>query len=559
MPDESPNSFSRRDFLGLGAAAAALGGLAPTHGQAQPNAMRDTPEALERRRTGRFGDTEPSATLTAQLEALDAGRTTSAALVDAALGRIVAMDRQGPRLQAMLDLNPEARAIAAERDAERQAGRLRGSLHGVPIVIKDNIDTGDQMSTTAGSLALADTFAGTDATVAAKLRAAGAVLLGKTNLSEWANFRSTRSSSGWSARGGQTRNPYALDRSPSGSSSGSGSAIAAGYAGGAIGTETDGSIVSPAAANGLVGVKPTVGLVSRAGIIPISHTQDTAGPMTTTVRDAALLLGAIAGSDARDAATLRRSAPAVDYVAALRSDALRGVRIGVSRKGFFGFHTETDAVAESALQALRDAGAVLVDPAEIVTAQAFGEAEFDVLLFEFKAGLEAYLARRGPDVAVRTLADLQAFNERERARELPWFGQEIVELALKKGPLTSPAYRKALAHCRLKAQREGLDATFARHRVEAVVMPTQGPAWVIDLIKGDAFGGGGASSVPAVAGYPHVTVPMGQVHGLPVGLSFVGPAWSEARLLAFAFAFEQATAARRTPTYAPSTLQMLGV
>jgi amidase len=549
--DDAGQPTSRRDFLGMTAAVAAA--ALPSTQPVRQEATLTRAQASPARRVA-----DGPLTLQAQLADLAAGRTTSATLVQDALATMLRLDRQGPRLHALLDLNPEASAIAAGLDTDRRAGIMRGPLHGVPILLKDNIDTGDQMTTTAGSLALAGSRATMDATVAARLRAAGAILVGKTNLSEWANFRSSHSASGWSGRGGQCRNPYALDRSPSGSSSGSGAAVAAGYCAAAIGTETDGSITSPAAANGLVGLKPTVGLVSRAGIIPISPTQDTAGPMTRTVADAALLLGVLAGNDPRDAATLRRSAPAVDYVAALKPDALRGVRLGICRKYFFGYNAKLDVVAEEALAALRSAGAILIDDADLVTAQAFAEAEFEVLLYEFKASLEAYLSTRGPDVGLRTLADLHAFNERDRARSMPYFGQENVAAAMKKGPLTSPAYRAALAHCRLKARREGIDATLALHRVDALVMPTQGPAWMIDLINGDQIGGFSATSPAAVAGYPHLTVPMGFVQGLPVGLSFTGPAWSEARLLAFGYAFEQTVQARREPTFARSTLELIG-
>lgn len=551
-PDRSSGT-SRRHFLGC--SAAALAGSALPAGLPIP---RPGAQPLPAPSGRRLPPSEDPPTLAEERARLEGGETASVLLVDAALARILERDRQGPRLHAMLDLNPDARALAAERDAERAAGRIRGPLHGLPIVLKDNIDTGDGMTTTAGSLALAGTRAAVDATVAARLREAGAILLGKTNLSEWANFRSTHSSSGWSGRGGQARNPYALDRSPSGSSSGSAVAVAAGYCAGAVGTETDGSIVSPAAANGLVGLKPTVGLVSRTGIIPISHTQDTAGPMTRTVRDAALLLQGMAGRDPRDAATLAQAATVPDYLAGLRPDALRGVRLGVCRKFFTGYSAGVDAVFEEALAALREAGAVLVDPADLLTAESFGPQEFEVMLFEFKAGLDAYLARRGRDVGIRSLADLQAFNVRERAREMPYFGQEIVELALRKGPLTSPAYRRALAHCRQKARVEGLDATLRRHRVAALVLPTQGPVWLIDLVHGDKFSGAGASSVPAVAGTPHLTVPMGRVLGLPVGLSFLGPAWSEAALLGYGHAFEQVRQGRRPPTYAANSLELVG-
>jgi amidase len=475
------------------------------------------------------------------------GRASSRAITEQYLARIAQVDRGGPTVNAVLELNPDALEIAERLDAERRQGRVRGALHGVPVLLKDNIDTADRMRTSAGSLALQGASAPRDAYVVERLRAAGAVLLGKTNLSEWANFRSTRSSSGWSARGGQTRNPYALDRNPCGSSSGSGAAVAANCAAVAVGTETDGSIVCPSHANGLVGLKPTVGLVSRSGIIPISHTQDTAGPMTRTVTDAAVLLSAMTGRDARDPATARAPA-AGDYAAALEPGALRGARIGVARQ-YFGFHGGVDTVLEEAVRAMREAGAVLVDPVTLAEPKSLGDAEFEVLLFEFKADVAAYLATRGDTAPHRTLSDLIAFNATERAREMPWFGQELFEQAERKGPLTSPAYRKALAACRTGARTRGLDATLARHRLEAIIAPTGGPAWVTDLVNGDHFGGG-SSALPAIAGYPSITVPAGFLHGLPIGITFTAGAWQERTLLRLAYAFEQATRVRRAPRFA---------
>jgi amidase len=476
------------------------------------------------------------------------------------------VDRPGdgrPGLRSVVEVNPDALAEARRLDAERRAGRVRGPLHGVPVLLKDNIDTADRMQTTAGSLALVGAPAPRrDARVAERLRAAGAVLLGKTNLSEWANFRSERSSSGWSARGGQTRNPYALDRTPCGSSSGSAAAVAANLAALAVGTETDGSIVCPSATCGVVGVKPTLGLVSRAGVIPIAHSQDTAGPMTRTVRDAAVLLGVLAsgGADPRDPDTAAaQRAAAADFARALDAGALRGARIGVARN-YFGFHEGVERVMGEALRALREAGAVLVDPAPITTAKRFGAAEFEVLLYEFKADLNRYLAERlaGGGAAPnglgeptpRTLAELIAFNERHRDREMPYFGQELFVRAQAKGPLTEAAYRRALADSKRLAGPEGIDAALAAGRLDALVAPTNGPAWAIDVVTGDHFGGGYAGA-SAVSGYPHVTVPAGAVHGLPVGLSFFGARFHDARLLGYAFAFEQATRARRAPTFRP--------
>jgi amidase len=498
-------------------------------------------------------------------EAMTGGRHTAVSVAEAYLARIEAVDRPGdgrPGLRSVIEINPDAVAEARRLDAERRAGRVRGPLHGIPVLLKDNVDTADRMQTTAGSLALAGAPAPRrDARLAERLRASGAVLLGKTNLSEWANFRSTRSSSGWSARGGQTRNPYALDRTPCGSSSGSAAAVAANLAALAVGTETNGSIVCPSGSCGVVGVKPTLGLVSRAGVIPIAHSQDTAGPMARTVRDAALLLGVLAsgGADPRDPETAAaQGAAAADFTRALDAGALRGARIGVARN-FFGFHEGVDRVMDEALRALRDAGAVIVDPAPITTAKQFGAHSFEVLLYEFKADLDRYLAERLGGRAApngmgeptpRTLAELIAFNERHRDREMPYFGQELFVRAQAKGPLTDAAYRRALADGRRLAGPEGIDAALAAGRLDALVAPTNGPAWTIDVVAGDHYGGGYAGA-SAVAGYPHVTVPAGTVHGLPVGLSFFGARFRDARLLGYAFAFEQATRVRRAPTFRP--------
>ena len=478
---------------------------------------------------------------------------SSRALTERYLARIDTVDRSGPRVNSVIELNPDALAIAAERDAERAAGRVRGPLHGIPVLIKDNIDTADRMRTSAGSLALAGNTPARDAFIVARLREAGAVIIGKTNLSEWANFRSTRSTSGWSARGGQTRNPYVLDRNPCGSSSGTGAAIASDLATVGIGTETDGSIICPAAINGLVGVKPTVGLWSRSGIIPISVSQDTAGPMARTVADAAALLGVLTGTDPRDDAT-RASARAgrtiADYTIGLDAGALRGKRIGVARN-LAGFNTHVDRVFDDAVAAMKNAEAVIVDPANLAGSGQLGDPEFDVLLYEFKQGLNAYLASLGSDAPVKSLADVIAFNERERAREMPWFGQEILIRAEKKTP-TRAAYLKARATCLRLARTQGIDATMAKHRLDAIVLPSNQPSWTTDLLNGDHFTGGN-STFAAVAGYPSITVPMGFVHGLPVGMSFIGKAWSEARLLGIAYAFEQATKARKSPQFRMTT------
>lgn len=481
---------------------------------------------------------------------MTSGALTADVLCTAYLARIEAVDRSGPRLNAVIEVNPDALAIARDLDSERRAGRIRGPLHGIPVLVKDNIDTGDRMMTSAGSLALTDAPAPRDAFLIERLRAAGAVLLGKTNLSEWANFRSTRSTSGWSGRGGQTRNPYALDRNPCGSSAGSGAAASANLAVLTVGTETDGSIVCPSNNCGLVGLKPTVGLVSRSGIVPISSSQDTAGPMTRTVADAAVLLSALTGVDPRDPSTRAGAGHAIaDYTTALDPRALQGARLGVAR-ALFTKNPMTTRVIDDAIRAMRDAGAVIVDPADIPNADKL-DASFEVLLHEFKTGIGEYLASRGTTTRYRTLADLIAFNEREREREMPYFGQELFEQAQRRGPLTSPAYRRALDTCRRLSRRDGIDAGLARHRLDAFLAPTGDPAWTTDCVNGDHFTGG-SSTPAAVAGYPSITVPAGVVFGLPVGLSFIGPAWSEARLIGLAYAFERVTKARRPPGF-PAT------
>jgi amidase len=498
-------------------------------------------------------------------QAMTDGGLTAEAITRHYLERIAAVDKAGPSINSVIETNPDAIAIAVALDRERKATGPRGPLHGIPILLKDNIDTADRMKTSAGSLALADSIASRDAFLAERLRMAGAVLLGKTNLSEWANFRSDNSSSGWSARGGQTRNPYALDRNPCGSSSGSGVAVSANLCTAAVGTETDGSIVCPASINGIVGIKPTVGLVSRTGVIPISATQDTAGPMARTVADAAALLSALVGLDGRDPATeasntqlraLTKERAAFgrsgmpDYRAFLIAGGLKGARIGVARKAYR-VRDEVKEAFEEALRALRGAGAVIVDPADIPNADKYGAAEMELLLHEFKAGLNAYLETTARTVPARTLAALIAFNEQQRDRELALFGQETFIKAEKKGALTSAAYLKAKRSCELLSRTQGIDVTFAKHRLDAIVMPTNGPAWMTDHVNGDRFTGGN-SSVAAVSGYPSITVPMGFWRGLPLGLSFVGRAWSEPRLITLAYAFEQATKARRAPTFPKS-------
>ena len=486
------------------------------------------------------------ATIDALQQQMQAGATTSAALTRAALERIERFDRAGPRTNAVIATNPDALAIARGLDAERQAGKLRGPLHGITVLVKDNIDTGDRMMTTAGSLALVGPPAAQDAFLVRRLRAAGAVVLGKTNLSEWANIRSSTSTSGWSALGGQTNNAYDPRRNPCGSSSGTGTAIAASYAVVGIGTETDGSIVCPSNMNGLVGLKPTVGLVSRAGIVPISHSQDTAGPMARTVTDAAIVLSAIAGVDPADPATAAAEGHlAADYRQFL-AGGLAGLRIGVARKKVTGYSAHTDRLYEQAIADLKRLGAEIVDNADFGNLGDYDDDELEVLLYELKDGLDKYLAtRRG--MPVRTLADVIAFNENNAAKEMPLFGQDLFLKAQAKGPLTEQAYRDAAARSRRLA-REGIDKVLAEHRLDAIVAPTGSPAWLTDPINGDAYQGA-SSSPAAVAGYPSITVPMGAVQGLPVGLSFVAGAWQEGKLLRIAYAYEQGTRHRRAPGF----------
>jgi len=441
--------------------------------------------------------------------------------------------------------------IADALDAEREANGPRGPLHGVPVLLKDNINTADGMTTTAGSLALAGSIPAEDAFVVKKLRSAGAILLGKTNLSEWANFRSNHSTSGWSSRGGQTRNPYALDRNPCGSSSGSAVAVAANLCSVAIGTETDGSIICPSHTNSIVGIKPTLGLVSRSGIIPIAHSQDTAGPMTRTVTDAAVLLGALTGVDPRDPVTQEsRGKSTADYAPFLDPDGLQGARIGVARN-FFGFDERVDQIMEGCIEDMRRMGAEIVDPANVETVDKFKESELEVLLYEFKSDLNNYLARLGPKAPVRSLQDVIAFNERHRDRVMPYFGQEAMHQSQEKGPLDNKEYLEALENNHRFSRDEGIDATLRAHQLDAIIAPSGGPAWMTDLVNGD-HGAGGSSSPAAVAGYPNITVPAGYIFGLPIGISFFGGAYQEPTLIKLAFAFEQATRVRRPPEFLPS-------
>jgi amidase len=538
-------SMDRRRFIG-GAALAGAAAMAPAPRAAAAH------EPVPRKDAPPFEFEE--ATVTALQERMARRELTARALTEACLARIAALDGQGPSLRHVIETNPDALAIAAQLDEERASARgARGPLHGIPVLLKDNVDTADHMTTTAGSLAMAGSIPERDAFLAERLRQAGAILLGKANMSEWANIRSTRSSSGWSARGGQARNPYALDRNPCGSSSGSAAAVSANLAPLAIGTETDGSIVCPSSANGIVGIKPTLGLVSRAGVIPIAHSQDTAGPMARTVRDAAILLSFLTGADPRDGATAASAGHThPDYASFCVADGLRGARIGVARK-FFGRDARVDAIMEEALKAMKAAGAVLVDPVDMSPGSEYESTELEVLLYELKADLNAYLAAT-PKAPVRTLADVIKFNEENRDVEMPYFGQELFLQAQEKGGLDSPAYKKALANNQRLSRAEGIDAALKKHDVVALVAPTGGPAWLTDLVSGDHFTGVSSSTPPAVAGYPAITVPAGFIFGLPIGLTFMGGAWSEPALIKLAYAYEQQTRQRKPPRLLPSAV-----
>ena len=550
--------MDRRNFVRAGAGAVAgafaVGGknLSAEETTAGPSSALGAVE-MQTRKPSRLSISPfelEEATLADLQTGMASGKYTARSITQLYLNRIEELDRRGPTLRHVIEVNPDALSIADTLDRERKSGRLRGPMHGIPVLLKDNIDTADRMTTTAGSYALQGSIPLRDAFIAAKLRAAGAILLGKANLSEWANFRSTHSTSGWSGRGGLAKNPYVLDRNPCGSSSGSGGAVSANLCALAIGTETDGSIVCPASANGIVGIKPTIGVVSRSGIIPIAHSQDTAGPMTRTVRDAAILLGAIAGIDPRDPVT-SHSRGQVDYTRFLNADGLRGARIGVARERFFGYSDVTDALINEAIEVMKRQGAVIVDPANIATAGKFDDSEFEVLLYEFKADLNSYLASLGPTAPVRTLQDIITYNESHKEQEMPYFGQEIMIRAQKKGPLTEKKYRDALAKNLRLSRAQGIDATMTKYKLDAIVAPTGSPAWTTDLTNGDHFTG--ASSTPAaVAGYPNINVPAGYSHGLPVGISFFGRAFSEATLIRLAFAFEQSTHHRKAPQFLPT-------
>ncbi len=557
----SPNS-TRRFFLQtavLGGTAAALGPFNQAYGEHRDLSIAENVGA------GKGAQGHPGSAsemrafeldeiTIAELQAgMKSGRFSARGLVEKYTARIVEIDRAGklgPGLNSVIELNPDSMSIAGALDKERKEKGPRGPLHGVPVLIKDNISTDDRMMTTAGSLALVGAKVPRDSFVAQRLRAAGAVILGKTNLSEWANIRSSHSTSGWSGRGGLTKNPYALDRNPCGSSSGTGAGISANLAAVGIGTETDGSIVCPSSSNGLAGIKPTVGLVSRAGIVPISHSQDTAGPMARTVLDAAILLGALTGADPDDEATSATAGRAqTDYAQYCDPAGLKGARIGVARK-YFGFNDAVDALMEESLDAIRKQGAMLVDPADIETFGKFDDTELLVFMYELKADLNAYLARLSGS-PVRTLNDVIEFNERNRAKEMPYFGQDLFVKAEAKGPLTDKEYLDALAKNRQLTRTEGIDALMDKHRLDAIVAPTGGPAWLTDLVNGDHVAGG-SSNAAAVAGYPNINVTAGFISGLPVGISFFGRAWSEPTLIRIAFAFEQATKARKTPKFLAS-------
>jgi amidase len=556
-PTPSKPVTNRRSFLQTavtGGLAAGLTPLYPALAAARAGSSASS-VAAGSKATPRAADVSPfeldEVTITQLQEGMKSGKFTARSLVEKYTARIEEIDKHGPGVNSVIELNPEALAIADALDQERKAKGSRGPLHGVPVLIKDNIATADKMMTTAGSLALVGSKPQKDSFVAQKLREAGAVILGKTNLSEWANIRSNHSTSGWSGRGGLTRNPYALDRNPCGSSSGTGAGISANLCAVGIGTETDGSIVCPSSANGLAGIKPTVGLVSRSGIIPISHTQDGAGPMCRTVRDATTLLGALVGVDPEDSATAASQGKTYsDYTKFCDPAGLKGVRIGVARK-YFGFSDPVDALMERSLDAMKKEGATLVDPADLETHGKFGDSELLVFLYELKADLNAYLARLGPGAPVRTLKDVIEFNERNRQKEMPYFGQDMFIKAEAKGPLTEKEYLDALDKNRKLARVEGIDALMDKHKLDAIVAPTGGPAWLTDFVTGDAFAGG-SSNAAAVAGYPNINVTAGFIAGLPVGISFFGRGWSEPTLIRLAYAFEQTTKARQAPRFLPS-------
>ncbi|HLH09242.1 MAG TPA: amidase [Terriglobales bacterium] len=534
------NNLGRRQFLktsaytGAAALAPALSSTrtAEAQNESQPVAAFEFDEVT-------IGDLQ---------KGMESGKYTAHSVVQKYLDRIVAVDKHGPAINSIIEQNPEALAIANELDRERKSKGSRGPMHGIPVLIKDNIDTADRMATTAGSLALVGAKPPKDAFIVQRLRAAGAVILGKTNLSEWANIRSSHSTSGWSGRGGLTRNPYALDRNPCGSSSGSGASVSANLCTVAIGTETDGSIVCPSSANGIVGIKPTVGLASRSGIVPISHSQDTPGPMARTVRDAAILLGAITSVDAEDAATAAsRGKSRSDYTRFLDPLGLKGARLGIVRK-YFGFSENVDRLINEVIDEMKRAGAAVVDPVDIPTFGKFDDTELKVLQYELKADLAVYLARLGPSAPIHSLKDAIDFNDRHHEQEMKYFGQDIFLKAQEKGPLTETEYIDALAKNQQLSRGDGIDAVMDRLQLDALVAPTGSPAWTTDLVNGD-HAPGGSSNFAAVAGYPNINVPAGMLFGLPVGISFFGRAWSEPKLIKIASGFEQAIQARKKPWF----------
>ena len=542
---------SRRSFLKstatAGAAAALFPALYPALGAARAGGSTSPTAAVPEVKPFDLDEI----TIPELQDGMKSGKFTARSLVEKYAGRIEEVDKHGPAVNAIIEMNPDALSIADALDQERKGKGPRGPLHGIPVLIKDNIATADGMMTTAGSLALVGAKPVKDSFVAQRLRAAGAVILGKTNLSEWANIRSSHSTSGWSGRGGLTKNPYALDRNACGSSSGTGAGISANLAAVGIGTETDGSIVCPSSSNGLAGIKPTVGLVSRAGIIPISHSQDTAGPMGRTVRDAAILLSVLTGADPEDVATAASAGKSqTDYTQYCDPNGLKGARIGVARK-YFGFSDSVDALMEQALDLMKQRGATLVDPADIPTFGKFDDTELLVFMYELKADLNAYLARLSPGAPVRTLQDIIAFNERNRQKEMPYFGQDLFVKAEAKGPLTEKEYVDALARNHQLARTEGIDALMDKYQLDAIVAPTGGPAWLTDLVNGDHVAGG-SSNAAAVAGYPNINVTAGSLSSLPVGISFFGRAWSEPTLIKLAYAFEQVSKARQAPKFLAS-------
>jgi amidase len=552
---DAKSAGGRRSFLKttlIGGAAATLAPLYPALAAAREVAPAAAPPFSSSAPATPAAEVKPfdldEITIADLQDGMKSGKYSARSLVEMYSARIDEIDKHGPAINSVLELNPDALSIAKSLDEEQRAKGPRGPLHGVPVLIKDNIDTADRMMTTAGSLALVGSKPRKDSFVAQQLRSAGAVILGKTNLSEWANIRSSHSTSGWSGRGGLTKNPYALDRNPCGSSSGTGAGISANLGAVGIGTETDGSIVCPSSSNGLAGIKPTVGLVSRSGIIPISHSQDSAGPMCRTIRDAAILLSALTGVDPLDSATTAsQGKSSTDYTRFCDPNGLKGARIGVARK-YFGFSDAVDALMEQALDAMKKQGATLVDPADIDTLGKFDETELLVFMYELKADLNAYLTNLGPSAPVHTLKDIIEFNDRNREKEMPYFGQDLFLKSEAKGPLSEKAYLDAIDKNHRLARTEGIDATMDKYRLDAIVAPTGGPAWLTDLVNGDHVAGG-SSNAAAVAGYPNINVTAGLISGLPVGISFFGRAWSESTLIRLAYAFEQTTKARRSPRF----------